>query len=75
MMRPSNRNTVRGKLPNYRLAACAPQNVKERGRQAEVRSVTELFPLDRAWGLGRNIVNDAVDAFNFVNDAVGDAGE
>ena len=58
-----------------RLAACAPQNVKERGGQAEVRSVTELLPLDRARWLARDVVDDAVDAFDFVNDAVGDAGE
>ncbi len=35
---------------------------------------TFLLPLDRARWFGRDIVNDAIDAFDFVNDPVGDAG-
>ena len=35
---------------------------------------TSLLPLDRARWFGRDIVNDAIDAFDFVNDPVGDAG-
>jgi hypothetical protein len=59
---------------NYRLAACAPQNVKERGGQAEVSLRYRLFPLNRARWFGRDIENDAIDTFNLVNDAIGDAG-
>ena len=31
----------------------------------------ELFPLDGADGLGSQIVQDTVDAFNFVSDTIG----
>jgi len=34
-----------------------------------------LFPLDGRGGLGRDVVNDAVDPFDFVDDAIGDAAE
>jgi len=52
-----------------------PRSEKSEAARRRFRSVTELFPLDRARRLGRNIVNDTIDAFDFVNDAIGDAGK
>ena len=34
-----------------------------------------LFPFDGAGGFGADVVDDAVDGLDFVDDAVGDAGE
>jgi hypothetical protein len=42
---------------------------------ANRQSKTASLPFDRARRFSRDIVDDAVDAFDFVNDAVGDAGE
>ena len=38
-------------------------------------AVPMLFPLDRGRGLGGNIVTDAIDAADFVDDTVGDAAQ
>lgn len=48
------------------------------GNAERVRAYTakmKLLPLDRAWWFGRDIVDDAIDAFHFVYDAIGDAGQ
>jgi hypothetical protein len=42
---------------------------------ANRQSKTASLPFDRARRLRRDVVDDAVDAFDFVNDPVGDAGE
>lgn len=34
-----------------------------------------LFPFDRAWGFGRDVVDDAVYAADFAGDAGRDGGE
>ena len=34
-----------------------------------------LFPLDRGWGFGADVVRDAVDSANFVDDAIGAKGQ
>src|SRR4029077_15207257 len=45
-------------------------------RLSDIRSLTsELFPLDRARWLARDVVADAVDAFDFVANARRNAGE
>jgi len=38
-------------------------------------SAEDLFPLDGAGGFGTDVVDDAVDAFDFVDDAVGNFAE
>lgn len=35
----------------------------------------ESFPLDRRGGLARDVVDDAVDATDFIDDAIGDSGQ
>ena len=40
-----------------------------------VQDTCALLPLDGGRGLGGDVVDDAVDAFDFVDDAVGEAGK
>lgn len=35
----------------------------------------ESFPLDRSGRLARDVVDDAVDATDFIDDAIGDSGQ
>src|SRR3990172_3961516 len=48
---------------------------RARARRLKARQTAVLFPLDRAGGLRGHVVDDAVDAFDLVHDAVGDAAQ
>ena len=50
-------------------------SLRLRSGQAPTSRFIASFPLDRAGRLRRDVVDDAVDAGDFVDDAVGDAGE
>jgi len=75
-MRRPNRHTFAASC-RERVASslCSPECKRARRPGGGFALSPSSLPLDRARRLGRNIVNDAVDAFDFVNDAVGDAGE
>jgi hypothetical protein len=61
----------------FRAAQATRLPLQKRAAIANRKSAigTSLLPLDRARWFGRDIVNDAVNAFDFVHDAIGDAGE
>jgi hypothetical protein len=61
------------KLSRRRFNRCRALAGSQRSEVRDQRSA--LLPLDGTRWFGRDIVNDAIDAFDFVNDAVGDAGE
>jgi hypothetical protein len=51
------------------------ERVKAEKTVTDRRKFCPSLPLDRAWRLGRDIVDDTVDAFYFVDDPAGDTGE
>ena len=66
-------------MQNNRIGGSSYQNLIRRSGRSPKSLVNtgffgffKLFPLNGADGLGRQVQADAVDAFDFVGDAVGD---
>jgi hypothetical protein len=63
-------------VQSKRVVGEAPTTAREaRALPGKTQSAISSLPLDCARWFGRDIVNDAVNTFDFIHDAVGDAGK